>query len=647
MGLVGTISSGQANVAAVPDQAFADLVNSPSSASRAALSATYATGALSRGKTARQASLLKGYSIVGDLCRPFNGQTANPYDAGVSQMAIKVHTAVCDASDLVLVYANWKGSSIGVSAAGVAPIYVKAGFGHIVDGDVFPVTFNGGRDREVKIDPGQFAVSDPIAGAKITAGQTFKIGTFARTDIVTATVTTTNGSNSLTALASQVGTFYVGQYIYGTGIPAAATITAVTSTTLTISANATASASGIAVTALGSFPAAHIGYDVDGDRFTNSGTGSTTLTTDRTADSTLVSWGSKNTNTAYGASVILGRTDARAIRVMAAEVDSIGSGAHDNTPAASTATGSAQRLGWVERTWADDGLMLMGVGGAKKNDFIAANSTAAVGALPNQTQRLAAGATGILFETGTNDVADYPGTSVATIQARFIKDWRKLAGERLIPGWQATILPRVTGTFGTDAGQTVTAYETARVQLNDWMRDGAPLNADLTPAAVGATGGTILRAPYLSWSGTNWTTVAGAGAHPLALGGIFEVADSVETARNSGKWKRQWEGTGDTTNTSTSVVNVATTAGGFVNGQVVSGTGIPSNATATLAGATATLSSAATATATGVALAQPYTDDGTHPLPAGHIKITTWLAQIGTSGKTARQIIRESCDVLA
>lgn len=41
MGLVGTISSGQANVAAVPDQAFADLVNSPSSASRAALSATY------------------------------------------------------------------------------------------------------------------------------------------------------------------------------------------------------------------------------------------------------------------------------------------------------------------------------------------------------------------------------------------------------------------------------------------------------------------------------------------------------------------------------------------------------------------------------------------------------------------------------
>jgi len=42
VGLVGTISSGQADVALVPDQTFADWINNTTSATRAALSATYA-----------------------------------------------------------------------------------------------------------------------------------------------------------------------------------------------------------------------------------------------------------------------------------------------------------------------------------------------------------------------------------------------------------------------------------------------------------------------------------------------------------------------------------------------------------------------------------------------------------------------------
>lgn len=597
---------------------------------------------------ARQSGPFKGLSIVADLQRPFNGHLSAPYDGGVSQMSIKRHMAIADATDIVVVYDSFGGSTLSNVGPVSTPFYVRAGFGHIADGDVFQATFNGGRETEALLSSGRTVVSDPIAGSKITAGTAFKLGTFVRTDSVAATASTTNGSNSVT-VSSVVGTFLVGQYIVGTGIPANTTITAVSGSTLTLSANATATGTPTVV-AYGKWPATAIGYYADGDRMTNSGSGSTTLTTDRTADTSLVTWGAKTTNTGLTAALILGKVQTRGARVMAGMGDSIVCGAGDNTPTADVNTGSYQRLGWMERTFADDGMMILGVGGMGKFDISGQPGTGAAGVIPAHAHRFLAAATGVVFGDGTNDVVNWNASTLTTamLQARFLKNWRKVAGERALPGWQATILPRVTVTDPTtDAGQTTGAYEGARTAINDWMRDGAPVDATGTAVAVGTTGATIYRCAYMTWNGTTWVTTAGNTSdttkHPLAGGGVFELADAVETSRNSGKWKRQWEGTVDL-NSSTSVTNVTTTAGTFVAGKVISGNaGLPASVTGTLSGATITLSAAATATATAVHIGIALTADGTHPSQAGHDKLKAWLEQPGTDGRTARSIITASC----
>ena len=93
--------------------------------------------------------------------------------------------------------------------------------------------------------------------------------------------------------------------------------------------------------------------------------------------------------------------------------------------------------------------------------------------------------------------------------------------------YQTTVTPQTTSTdaWVTTANQTVTAVHARRIGLNDWIRDGAPFDtATGLAVAVGATGSTIVR--------------AGTRAHPLK--GFFEIADIVETSRNSGIWKAGW-----------------------------------------------------------------------------------------------------------
>lgn len=75
----------------------------------------------------------------------------------------------------------------------------------------------------------------PVLGGPITGSTMSKIGTF------TDSVTTTNGSPTLTLAAANI-LIAAGQSISGTGIPSGATVVSVVSTTVTISANATASA---------------------------------------------------------------------------------------------------------------------------------------------------------------------------------------------------------------------------------------------------------------------------------------------------------------------------------------------------------------------------------------------------------------------
>jgi streptogramin lyase len=72
--------------------------------------------------------------------------------------------------------------------------------------------------------------------------------TIGRITPVIGTGTLTSGLTSVTSVAT-TGNFTVGSSIFGTGIPAGATITAVSGTTLTLSAAATATATGVTLTA--------------------------------------------------------------------------------------------------------------------------------------------------------------------------------------------------------------------------------------------------------------------------------------------------------------------------------------------------------------------------------------------------------------
>jgi lysophospholipase L1-like esterase len=141
--------------------------------------------------------------------------------------------------------------------------------------------------------------------------------------------------------------------------------------------------------------------------------------------------------------------------------------------------------------------------------------------LTNNTNRLRLidGSTHAIEEFGTNDLTG--GNNAATVAAYLIAIWKKLAARGILV-YRTTLTPQTTTTDGymTLGNQTVFANEAARVGVNDWIRDGAPLVAGAYVAA-GSTNPAAIR--------------AGSVGHPLA--GYFETADMVESARNSGKWR--------------------------------------------------------------------------------------------------------------
>lgn len=126
---------------------------------------------------------------------------------------------------------------------------------------------------------------------------------------------------------------------------------------------------------------------------------------------------------------------------------------------------------------------------------------------------------------GVNDIGD--GQSLAQVQANMLWLWSLLPTYGAQRVFQNTITPKTTSSdsWATTANQTAaTNFSTAgngtREQLNDWLRDGAPI---LNGAAV-ATG-----------SSATGTIRAGEGGHPLY--DVFDVASVVESGLNSGKWK--------------------------------------------------------------------------------------------------------------
>lgn len=146
--------------------------------------------------------------------------------------------------------------------------------------------------------------------------------------------------------------------------------------------------------------------------------------------------------------------------------------------------------------------------------------------------------THVICQMGINDAMS--GASLSTLQTTWMNVWKDLARNGR-PVYQTTLTPGATTStdqWTTVAGQSVNAAATVIAQGNDWLRDGAPWNISTgAAAAVGATGANIARASayYTTSVGVAaknaFTSAAG---HPLA--GVLEVADAVESARNSGKW---------------------------------------------------------------------------------------------------------------
>jgi lysophospholipase L1-like esterase len=134
---------------------------------------------------------------------------------------------------------------------------------------------------------------------------------------------------------------------------------------------------------------------------------------------------------------------------------------------------------------------------------------------------LMAGCTHALAGYGVNDVNN--GIAAATIKTNLVTGWLSLRN-RGLPTWQSTVTPITTSTdaWATTGNQTIwdATKSAVRIEVNDWIRDGAPLLNNV-PQAIGSVTAGVVR--------------AGAFPHPLA--GYSELADLAETARNSGIWR--------------------------------------------------------------------------------------------------------------
>ncbi len=118
-----------------------------------------------------------------------------------------------------------------------------------------------------------------------------------------------------------------------------------------------------------------------------------------------------------------------------------------------------------------------------------------------------------LVQLGVNEVL--AGNTLSQIQVKMLAFWtarRSSAGAKRV--YQTTITPTTNG-----ANVVNSAQNAVRVPLNNWLRAGAPIDPTTLAAVAVGTSGALL---------------AGASSHPLT--DFIEVADYVETARDSGQW---------------------------------------------------------------------------------------------------------------
>lgn len=137
--------------------------------------------------------------------------------------------------------------------------------------------------------------------------------------------------------------------------------------------------------------------------------------------------------------------------------------------------------------------------------------------------RLIASGTRAVCNYGINDIRNN-NIAASDLQVTLLNIWQWLA-DRGVKNWQATYEPvsNSTDNWITLVNQTInnTSQNTTRVTMNNWFRDGSPVNSYGYPVAAGTNATGTLR--------------AGSVGHPSS--GYIEVADQVESARDSGLWK--------------------------------------------------------------------------------------------------------------
>lgn len=223
----------------------------------------------------------------------------------------------------------------------------------------------------------------------------------------------------------------------------------------------------------------------------------------------------------YCPAAILGLPADPGKAVVAIVGDSLVAGTGDN------------QIGWAER-WLNDNYSYQKV--AYPSEAMSQwKPTTAGGAYCYRRAGLLSreGVTHVLAEHIVNDLG---ANSLPSLQANGFLYWQFLS--RIGKVWATTCTPQTSSTdaWATVGNQTILSpalNEPRRLSWNAWLRDGAPMTAAGAPQAIGASGGTVLR--------------AGAVGHPLA--GYIELADVVESARDSGLWKAGYSGDGTHPNT--------------------------------------------------------------------------------------------------
>jgi hypothetical protein len=197
--------------------------------------------------------------------------------------------------------------------------------------------------------------------------------------------------------------------------------------------------------------------------------------------------------------------------------DSISLGQNDSGAGTTTNCPFVQSGGIFNRAFGKTYPVLMSnVSGQKVNFY---NPTLTAGSVANFSSIFST----CQYAISNLGVNDFTSFTALQVEQSYLNMFGPLKS-RGVTSYQCTITPRTSSTdlWVTTTNQTVTPQEAVRIAINTWLRDGAPYDyATFTPVASGtAVGGTVIR--------------IGSPNHVLA--GIIEIADAVETSRNSGIW---------------------------------------------------------------------------------------------------------------